>query len=143
MWYEILQEVLWAYKTSKRTSTGTSPNTLTYGYDAVLAIEIKVNSLRVMKQNHLTMDAYQTAMALELEDIDEERVITLNNIISQKKIIARGYNKTVKHRSFDEGDLVWKTILPIGSKDLKYGKWSPKWEGLSRFIKFLIVDFII
>ena len=72
------------------------------------------------------MDAYQTAMALELEDIDENRITALNNFISQKKKVAKGYNKTVKHRSFDEEDLVWKTVLPIGSKDPKYGKWSPK-----------------
>ena len=74
------------------------------------------------------MNAYQTAMTLELEDIDEERVRALNNIIVQKKIVAKRYNKKVKPRTFDEGDLVWKTILPIGSKDPKYGKWSPKWE---------------
>jgi hypothetical protein len=25
--------------------------------------------------------------------------------------------------------LVWKVILPIGSKDSKFDKWSPNWEG--------------
>ena len=75
------------------------------------------------------MDAYQSFIFLEIENIDEERVKALNNIIVQKKIIAKGYNKKVKHRSFDEGDLVWKTILPSGSKDLKFGKCSPKWKG--------------
>ena len=65
-------------------------------------------------------------MALELEDIDESRIIALNNIIAKKKKVAKGYNKTVKHRSFDEGDLVWKIVLLIGSKDPKYSKWSPK-----------------
>ena len=68
------------------------------------------------------MDAYQKTMALELKDIDEERIKALNNIIAQKKMIAKWYNKSVKHRSFDEGDLVWKTILPISLKDPKYGK---------------------
>ena len=129
MWHEILPEVLWAYRTSKRTSTRTSPYALTYVHEVVLPIEIKVGSLREIKQNQLTIDAYKTVMDLELEEIDEERVTALNNIIAQKKRIAIGYNKTVKHRSFDEGDLVWKTILPIGSKDPKCGKWSPKWEG--------------
>jgi hypothetical protein len=28
-----------------------------------------------------------------------------------------------------ERDLVWKLILPIGSRDPKYRKWSPTWEG--------------
>ena len=87
------------------------------------------------------MDAYQTTMALELEEIDEERVTTLNNIIAQKKKIAKGYNKTIRHRSFDEVDLVWKTILPIGSKDPKYSKYSPKWEGRFQIHKVFKVGF--
>lgn len=37
--------------------------------------------------------------------------------------------KQVKVKKFVEGDLVWKTILPIGTKDPKYGKWVPNWEG--------------
>ena len=51
MLHEILPEVLWAYRTSKRTSTGASPYPLICGHEAILPIEIKVNSLRVMKQN--------------------------------------------------------------------------------------------
>ena len=35
--------------------------------------------------------------------------------------VAKVYNK-VKKKSFVEGDLVWKTILSIGSKDPQYGK---------------------
>ena len=102
---------------------------MTYGHDAVLPIEINVNSLRIMAQNDLSLDAYQQSMSMELENVDEERVKALNNIMAQKKMVARAYNKKVKHRTFDEGDLVWKTILPLGVKDSKFGKWSPNWEG--------------
>jgi hypothetical protein len=35
----------------------------------------------------------------------------------------------VKEKSFQVGDLVWKTILPLGVWDRKFGKWSPRWEG--------------
>ena len=24
---------------------------------------------------------------------------------------------------------MWKLVLPIGTKDPKFGKWSPTWEG--------------
>ena len=24
---------------------------------------------------------------------------------------------------------MWKTILPVGTRDRKFGKWSPSWEG--------------
>jgi hypothetical protein len=35
----------------------------------------------------------------------------------------------VKLNSFQVGDLVWKTILPISTKDHNFGKWSLSWEG--------------
>jgi hypothetical protein len=38
-------------------------------------------------------------------------------------------NKYVREISFQIRDLVWKMILPLGSKDRKFGKWSPNWEG--------------
>ena len=25
--------------------------------------------------------------------------------------------------------MVWEAVLPLGSKDRKYGKWSPTWHG--------------
>ena len=55
--------------------------------------------------------------------------MALNSILFQKKKVAKNFYKKVKHISFDEGDLVWKTILPIGIKSHKFGKWSPNWEG--------------
>ncbi|XP_015571051.1 uncharacterized protein LOC107260821 [Ricinus communis] len=52
-WPRILFETLWAYRTSKRSSTSMSPFFLTYGHDVVLPMEIVVPSLRVVKQNAL------------------------------------------------------------------------------------------
>ena len=46
-----------------------------------------------------------------------------------KKKVARAYNKRVKRKSFEEGELVWKAVLTIGAKDRELGKWSPNWEG--------------
>ena len=52
-WHNILLDVLWAYRTSKRSSTGRTPYALVYGLDAVLPVEIGVKSLRVKNQNDL------------------------------------------------------------------------------------------
>jgi hypothetical protein len=38
----------------------------------------------------------------------------------------------VREKSFQVRDLVWKTILPLGNRDNKFGKWSPSWEGSYR-----------
>jgi hypothetical protein len=59
----------------------------------------------------------------------DERIMALGEIERDKLRVARAYNKRVKEKSFYVGDLVWKTILPIGSKNNKFGKWSPNWEG--------------
>ena len=54
--------------------------------------------------------------------------------------IARAYNKKVKDKSFQVGDLVWKTILPLWMKSNKFGKWSPSWEGPYRVVKVVFVN---
>jgi hypothetical protein len=37
-------------------------------------------------------------------------------------------------KSFQVADLVWKTILPLGTRSGMFGKWSPSWEGPFRVI---------
>ena len=86
-------------------------------------------SLRVKCQDQLAFELYHQSLFLELENVDEARILTLNSILFQKKKAVKNNNKKVKHISFDEVDLVWKTILPIGIKSYKFGKWSSNWEG--------------
>jgi hypothetical protein len=49
--------------------------------------------------------------------------------------VAKYYNKKVKVKQFAEGDLVWKALLPIGTKYGAFGKWSPNWEGPFRVVR--------
>jgi hypothetical protein len=39
-------------------------------------------------------------------------------------MVATTYNKKVKAKSFQVGDLIWKIVLPLMSRDQKFGKWS-------------------
>ena len=68
-------------------------------------------------------------MKEELEDLAGSRLRAPANIEKNKERVARWYDKKAKVKEFRQGDLVWKLVLPIGSKDPKYGKWSPTWEG--------------
>jgi hypothetical protein len=72
-----------------------------------------------------------------LDEVSDERVKALGEIEMDKLRVARAYNKRVKKKSFQVGDLVWKTILPIGSKSNKFRKWSPNWEGTYKFEKVI------
>ncbi|KAI5317536.1 hypothetical protein L3X38_037243 [Prunus dulcis] len=57
-WHEKLSETLWAYRTSKREATGLTPYALTYCHDAILPMQIVVQSLRVAHQHNLVGEDY-------------------------------------------------------------------------------------
>jgi len=65
----------------------------------------------------------------ELDDLAEHRLRALISIEENKKRDAKWYDKKVKVKEFADGDLVWKLILPIGTKSSKFGKRSPNLEG--------------
>ena len=91
----------------------------------MLPVEVVVPSLRVSKQNGLNPQEYNMAMIMELEALDGKRLQSLDHIMIQKKNVAKAYNKRVRRNNFEEGELVWKVVLPIGAKDRELGKWSP------------------
>ena len=53
-WSEKLPFALWAYRTSFRTSTGSTPYSLVYGMKAMLPIEIEMGSLRVALEHQIS-----------------------------------------------------------------------------------------
>ncbi|KAM1223354.1 hypothetical protein ACFX2G_043340 [Malus domestica] len=129
MWHLKLNEALWAYRTSPRSATATTPYALTYGHDAVLPVELSINSLRLIEQSSLFSAEYNQSMRQELEDLEEARLDAYNLLVAQKQIAERAYNQKVRQKTFGEGELVWQTVLPVGIKDPRFGKWSPNWEG--------------
>ena len=47
-WADELYHVLWAYRTTQRLPTGETPFTLAFGIEAVIPIELKLPSARVV-----------------------------------------------------------------------------------------------
>ena len=88
-----------------------------------------------MFQNQLTADEYSALMKDELEDLAGQRLKALINVEVNKARVGRWYDKKVKAKTFEQGELVLKSILPIGTKSSKFGKWSPTWEGSFRIIR--------
>jgi hypothetical protein len=52
-----------------------------------------------------------------IDEVTDKRVTTLGEIEKDKIMVTKAYNKKVKAKSFHVGDLVWKTVLPLRSKD--------------------------
>nr|AAQ56455.1 putative integrase [Oryza sativa Japonica Group] len=128
-WYEVLSEALWAHRISKHGATKVTPFELVYGQEVVLPVEVNLSSLRYIKQDDLSSEDYKTLMGDNLDGVIDERLRALEEIEKEKKRVAKAYNKRVKAKLFQIGDLVWKTILPLGTRSKEFGKWSPSWEG--------------
>ncbi|XP_070672384.1 uncharacterized protein [Malus domestica] len=71
---------------------------------------------------------YNQAMRQELEDLEYAQLDAYNLLAAQKKIAERAYNQRVRKKTFGEGELVWQTVLPVGTKDPRFSKWSSNWE---------------
>ena len=125
----VLNETLWSYWMACHGATNVSPYQLVYRHNAVLPWKIKTCSRWIFSQYQLAADDYDTLMKDELEDLAAHRLRALVSIEENKRRIARWYDKKVKVKEFADGELVWKLILPIGTKSSKSDKWSPNWEG--------------
>ena len=121
----MLNEALWAYRMACHGSIKASPYELVYGHNAVLPWEIQTRSRRVTLQNDLSVEVYKHLMMDDLEDLSCHRLRALENIEANKLKSERSRAS----KQFSKGDLVWKVKLLIGSRDSKFSKWSPNWEG--------------
>lgn len=126
-WHEILPFALHGYRTSVRTSTGATPYSLVYGMEAVLPIEVKIPSLRVLMEAKLEEAEWVQARLDQLNLIEGKRLAALCYRQLYQKRMIRAYNKKTRPRHFQKCDLVLKKILPIQKDHL--GKWAPSYEG--------------
>ncbi|KAL2234291.1 UNVERIFIED_CONTAM: Retrovirus-related Pol polyprotein from transposon [Sesamum indicum] len=121
-WEEELPGVLWAYRTTPRSSTGESPFCLVYGSEAILPAEIGEETHRIASYDP---EANHQARAFDLTMIEERRDAALAKILHHKGLMMRRYNKKLRPRELQVGDLVLKKAEV--SKHV--GKLDPEWEG--------------
>ena len=65
----------------------------------------------------------------ELEALDEKRLQAQQRIELYQARISRAFNKKVKQRVFQKGDLVLAVRRPMVMTHKTKGKFQPKWEG--------------
>ncbi|CAL8139763.1 unnamed protein product [Prunus armeniaca] len=85
-WPELLPEVLWAYRTTFRTSTGETPFSLSFGTKAVVPVEIGQPTYRTSTYE---AEANNEQLALNLDFIDELRDQSNMRNVAYKQRIAK------------------------------------------------------
>nr|XP_016470006.1 PREDICTED: uncharacterized protein K02A2.6-like [Nicotiana tabacum] len=108
LWPELLLEVLWAYRTTPKTSTGETPYSLVYGTDVVIPIEVGEPSLRYSNESGPSNDESRLQ---DLDEVKERRNMDHIRMVAQKQQVESYYNKKDKVRPLKIGDYVLKAKI--------------------------------
>jgi len=101
---------------------------LVFGSEAIFPLEIQLLSLRVVVQLAEPDENARVRLA-ELEAMDKHRLAIQQRLEIYQAQVAGAFNKRVKFRSFQVGDLALTARRHIVINRKLLGKFEPKWEG--------------
>ncbi|XP_073304568.1 uncharacterized protein [Primulina huaijiensis] len=106
--------------TTPRAPTQETPFNLVYGSEAVLPVEIGQSSVRVESY----LENNDQSWAIELDLVEKKRERAMVQMKAYWGRVMKSYNKRVRIRDFQIGDLVMKRLNPTGD----VGKLEARWE---------------
>ncbi|XP_042425763.1 uncharacterized protein LOC122013569 [Zingiber officinale] len=114
---------------AKLEGTRVTPFHLVYGGEAVVPVEVEIESDRVQQYDADNAERRQ----LELGLIDEARAKAAVRLLTYRQRMRLNYDRRVVPRAFQVGDLVWKKVRPVGD----VSKVEAPWAGPFKIIKKL------
>ena len=101
-WAKKVPFALWGYRSSICASIGATPYSLVYGSEAVLPIEVEIQSLRVLVETKVLEEDWMKRRYEQLALKDEKRDRVQYDAQGYQKKIARAFYKKVKSRNLKE-----------------------------------------
>ena len=101
-----MSEALWAHRISRHGDTKVTPFELVYGQEAVLPIDVNLDAYRLAKQNDLFAVMYHDLMMDNVDELTDTRLKILKEIEKDKARVTKAYDKKVKSKLFQVGELV-------------------------------------
>ncbi|XP_049406285.1 uncharacterized protein LOC125869934 [Solanum stenotomum] len=98
-----------------------------YGTEAVIPAEVEIPSLRLIQEAKLSSVDWVRNRIEHLALSDEKRMTDVCHDQLYQQRMIRAFNKKVRSRTFEEGQLVLKHIFP--HQDEYKEKFSPNWQG--------------
>ncbi|XP_023760201.1 uncharacterized protein LOC111908618 [Lactuca sativa] len=122
--------VLWSYRTTPWKSTKETPFSLTYGTEAMLPMEVAVNTLRVANKDE---ENNVKDLRINLDILEEKCEESGVRQAAYKHATERYYNQRVKENAFKVGEYVFRKNE--ASRAQPQGKLGPTWEGPYRVME--------
>ena len=126
-WYKFLPFASCNYYTSIHASTCNSYS-LIYGMEVFHPVEVEIPSLEMLSQTVLSEVKWACSQYKQLNMIDEKHMTIMCHGKLYQHCIERAFNKKVRPKVFEEGDLVLKKsnqAMPDYRR-----KFAPTYEGL-------------
>ena len=133
-WVEYLPEVLWAYRTTRKSATQETLFALAFGTEEIAPVNIGLKSPRI---ELASVEHNEEALRLNLDLLDEKGDQVQKRTEDYQRKTTRYYDQKFKPRNYKPGDLVLKKLMPA-RKNPTHGKLGPNWEGpyiVSRVIR--------
>ena len=107
-WADELPNVLWAYRTTPRRSTGETSFSLTYKTEAVIPAKVNLCSARVSR---FSPAENLELMIKQLNMLEKRRESATIQLAEYQQKLTRRYNRDIRKREFGVGDLVLQKVV--------------------------------
>ncbi|XP_074347370.1 uncharacterized protein LOC141686219 [Apium graveolens] len=120
LWVDELPNVLWSDRTTPRNLTGKNPFKMAYGTEAVLLVEVTLDSARLQ---HFNAEESSTGLRLNCDLVEELRDSIHLKVSRYQERTAKYFNSKVKPRGLEVNNLVLGEAAV--SQPIKVSKLSP------------------
>ncbi|XP_075087622.1 uncharacterized protein LOC142169632 [Nicotiana tabacum] len=134
-WPDELSGVLWAYRTTAKSSMGETPLSLLYGVEALIPVEGGEPTLQFSRTKE---EAKNEALLVKLDLLEEHRDFAYMRMVAQKQRMERYYNHRTSLRYIKVGYLVRR--VSQRTRKVNAGKLGPTWEGPYRVLAITVKD---
>jgi len=125
-WSQKLLEALWAYKTTWRNTTSSSPYELVYEKSVVFPVEFEIKTLRMALTINLDLTDTQTTRLQQLHELDEKILDSIHQTTMIQQQRTRWHDKAIKHKQFQKGN--WALLYDSKFENFQ-GKLRTRWLG--------------
>ena len=127
-----MHDAFWAYRCAFKVTTKFTPFQLVYGLEAILPIELEVQSLRIALDERMGDNDSLKHQLVMLENLDETRAQSYLNMEAIQKHRKSYYDSKLAFKKLEPNDLV----LLYDSRFQKFlGKFKMRWFGLYKILR--------
>ena len=126
-WDKFLDDALWAYRISYKSSTGFTPFFLVYGQEALFPIELQVRSNRLLRASLRDEECFMMDRLAQNHILQYSREEVVEHYIQQAWKRKKYYDKKLRKEIFSKGSLVLRYDNRFDN--IKGQKMMNRWEG--------------